>query len=285
MAERDRHGSVFDLGKFLEEGSAENLEKALLRETSRPSTAPAAQAEENPPAGGPEVPSEAPAQGASVEEPEPGGGEPAADDLAAAGERYGPLDQLVARIDRAVARRCLEVSHTASDAAPSRPSSDRFVVFALAGQHLAVPAPTVAEVGDAPRTTAVPGAPSWLPGVANLRGTIFGVVDLRPFLRSPLHRRSSSQMLVLKAREEELDAILLVDKVMGMATLREREAPAPPPAADERLRRCLTGASRHRGHSVALMDVGALLVACEAGWSEFSAGTVPTEGPGGGGGA
>ena len=40
----------------------------------------------------------------------------------------------------------------------------------------------VAEVASVPGVTRVPGAPAWLAGVANWRGRMLPVLDLRPLL-------------------------------------------------------------------------------------------------------
>ena len=40
----------------------------------------------------------------------------------------------------------------------------------------------VAEVGRLPKLTRVPGTPEWLSGVANWRGRILAVLDVRPLL-------------------------------------------------------------------------------------------------------
>jgi chemotaxis signal transduction protein len=67
------------------------------------------------------------------------------------------------------------------------------VVVRLAGSRYALPMATVAEVGRPPALTRVPGLPEWVAGVANWRGRVLGVIDLRPLLGGgggPLDRRS-----------------------------------------------------------------------------------------------
>ena len=67
------------------------------------------------------------------------------------------------------------------------------VVVRLGGSRYALPMAAVAEVGRPPGLTRVPGVPSWLAGVANWRGRVLAVLDLRPLLAaspSPFDRRS-----------------------------------------------------------------------------------------------
>ncbi len=62
------------------------------------------------------------------------------------------------------------------------PQSDEVVLVGLGGCRYAVPMSAVAEVGRPPTLTRVPGLPSWVAGVANWRGRVLAVLDLRPLL-------------------------------------------------------------------------------------------------------
>lgn len=59
------------------------------------------------------------------------------------------------------------------------------VVVRLGGSRYALPMDSVAEVGRPPSLTRVPGVPAWLAGVANWRGRVLAVLDLRPLLTAP----------------------------------------------------------------------------------------------------
>ena len=72
------------------------------------------------------------------------------------------------------------------------------VVVRLGGSRYALPMSAVAEVGRPPSLTRVPGLPAWLAGVANWRGRVLAVVDLRPLLTAspaPLDRRARLDVL------------------------------------------------------------------------------------------
>lgn len=62
--------------------------------------------------------------------------------------------------------------------------AEEVVVVRLGGCRYALPMSSVAEVGRPPGLTRVPGLPSWVAGVANWRGRVLGVLDLRPLLTS-----------------------------------------------------------------------------------------------------
>jgi purine-binding chemotaxis protein CheW len=72
-------------------------------------------------------------------------------------------------------------------------STSEYVVVRLGGSRYALPMESVAEVGRPPSLTRVPGVPTWLAGVANWRGRVLAVLDLRPLLSNagePMDRRA-----------------------------------------------------------------------------------------------
>lgn len=92
--------------------------------------------------------------------------------------------------------------------------SEEHVVVRLGGCRYGLPMPSVAEVGRPPSLTRVPGLPDWVAGVANWRGRVLAVLDLRPLLqaeRAPLDRRG--RLVVLN--RGGVTAGLLVEGVDG----------------------------------------------------------------------
>ena len=76
---------------------------------------------------------------------------------------------------------------------------DEFVVVRLGSARYALPMAAVAEVGRPPTLTRVPGLPAWLAGVANWRGRVLAVLDLRPLLAgalTPFDRRARLVVLL-----------------------------------------------------------------------------------------
>ncbi|HPF59171.1 MAG TPA: chemotaxis protein CheW [Candidatus Competibacteraceae bacterium] len=74
----------------------------------------------------------------------------------------------------------------------------------------------VAEIIPVPRNiTRVPGVKRWLLGIANLRGKVISVSDLRDFLiERPTQRLPGSQIVVVRAGD--WDYGLMVDEIVGM---------------------------------------------------------------------
>jgi purine-binding chemotaxis protein CheW len=119
--------------------------------------------------------------------------------------------------------------------APLEPARDpaEVVVVRLGGSRYALPMSAVAEVGRPPSLTRVPGLPEWVAGVANWRGRVLGVIDLRPLLggeRGSLDRRG--RLVVLS--HVGVSVGLLTEGVEGTTGLEpedmEPSLPHLPPA-------------------------------------------------------
>ena len=131
----------------------------------------------------------------------------------------------------------LERSHSAGAAAapavpPERP--DSWVTFELAGELYALPVSRIQEIQRARGITRVPHAPPPVRGIANLRGKVLVVVDLRLRLGlPPAVADERSRILVVSSRQRSLG--LLVDaahQVLGL--LPSRIEPPPADLMDER---------------------------------------------------
>lgn len=88
------------------------------------------------------------------------------------------------------------------------------VVVRLGGCRYALPMASVAEVGRPPALTRVPGLPPFVAGVANWRGRVLAVLDLRSLLQAgvePLDRRG--RLVVLQHGGVRVG--LLVEQVAG----------------------------------------------------------------------
>lgn len=107
----------------------------------------------------------------------------------------------------------------AADARPEAPApTAEVVVIRLGGCRYALPMPAVAEVGRPPFLTRVPGVPNWVAGVANWRGRVLAVLDLRPLLAAEPTSLDRRGRLVVLTRNG-VTAGLLVEGVEGTSDL------------------------------------------------------------------
>ncbi|MBI1761792.1 MAG: chemotaxis protein CheW [Acidobacteria bacterium] len=99
--------------------------------------------------------------------------------------------------------------------------AEKHVVFALAGAKYAVPMEQVLEVCDLEQFTPVINVPDWVLGIANLRGDIVSVVDLRHFLDSSTEalarRQPLRNLVVVQTQRGDLTTCLAVESMLGLA--------------------------------------------------------------------
>ena len=87
--------------------------------------------------------------------------------------------------------------------------------FRLGGQRMVVPLDEVTEILTSFSMSRVPGAKSWVLGIANVRGNLLPVMDLAGYLRGERSQvRKLSRVLVVE--HEDINAGLLVDEVLGL---------------------------------------------------------------------
>jgi twitching motility protein PilI len=121
--------------------------------------------------------------------------------------------------------------------------------FRLGAEKFATGRNEVREILPVPeQLTRVPGAKPWLRGIANIRGQLLTVIDLRSFLgagRSQPDRHAR----ILLAASREVPTALIVDEVLGFRRFSEDTYSDQPPATVIRCERYLKGAFR-RGSEV-----------------------------------
>ncbi|WP_439624857.1 chemotaxis protein CheW [Gemmata sp.] len=139
------------------------------------------------------------------------------------------------------------------------------VVFAVAGTEYAVPLHAVREIGRPPAATPLPGAPEWLVGVANIRGGIVSMVDLRAFLAEPPGPAADPdrRLLVVTAPGGDLTAGLLVDRVRGIQSIPPDQVRAPAAPIAARCAAYMTGVAGGDRRPVVVLEPDRLLLAPE----------------------
>jgi twitching motility protein PilI len=121
------------------------------------------------------------------------------------------------------------------------------VGFRLGNERFVVPRDEVREVLMVPPSiTRVPGAKSWVRGLANVRGHLLPLVDLREFLGSGVGGVGRSAR-ALVANSTEFPVGLVVDEVFGFRRFVDRELADEAPATMIRADRFLAGCFRRGG--------------------------------------
>jgi chemotaxis signal transduction protein len=144
---------------------------------------------------------------------------------------------------------------------PEATPGPRACLFALGGTRFAVDVRNAREVVLFDEITSVPRASRHLVGVANLRGTVMPIVDVRGLLGLPDSRLGRS-LRTLVVRDGAVQAAVVVDAVLGLEPI-ENVVPIDSPT-DARVRGprpLMTGWIEWAGETLALLDVPKILAA------------------------
>jgi purine-binding chemotaxis protein CheW len=139
-----------------------------------------------------------------------------------------------------------------------RSEPDGYVMLRLGGARYAVGMSAVAEVGRLPRLTRVPGTPIWLAGVANWRGRILAVLDVRPLLDAAITPTGSLGRLVVLT-EHGVTVGLLTEGVQGVINCDTERIDPPPLTLDSETGSLLIGQFTEPTGPVAVLDPTAVL--------------------------
>ncbi|NLC62408.1 MAG: purine-binding chemotaxis protein CheW [Gammaproteobacteria bacterium] len=109
----------------------------------------------------------------------------------------------------------------------------RGVGFRIGSRRLAAGFDEVLEMLPLPAVTPVPGAQPWMLGVANIRGDLLPVVDLKQFLegeRTVLHEGQR----VLIVRQPGGNVAVTIDEMFGQRSFQEEQQAEPERLAEGR---------------------------------------------------
>ena len=96
----------------------------------------------------------------------------------------------------------------------------RGVGFRIGRQRLASGFGEVVEILPMPAVTPVPGAQPWMLGVANVRGSLLPIVDLKQFLEGERTVLHESQRVLL-VRQPGGDVAVLIDELFGQRSFTQ----------------------------------------------------------------
>ena len=144
------------------------------------------------------------------------------------------------------------------EVAEPEPTGVDHVVVRLGGGRYAVCAPDVAEVIPMPPLTRVPGTPGWVCGVANWRGHVLPLVDLRPLLGVAVVALPSSARVVVVSFDD-VEVGLVAEAVTGLVAVPDAIAAAPATLVGDAADLVAGLADGGPGGPVAVLRTGAVL--------------------------
>jgi len=133
------------------------------------------------------------------------------------------------------------------------------VAFRMGGETFLVAREETREVlGYPPVVTRIPGAKSWVKGLANVRGQLLPMLDLRQFLGSGASAPGRNTRIVV-VNHREIPAGLMVDEVLGFRRFAEAEFNAEAPPTVIRCDSFLAGAFRRGGEVWPVLSLKSLV--------------------------
>jgi len=133
------------------------------------------------------------------------------------------------------------------------------VAFRMGGETFLVAREETREVLGYPAVvTRIPGAKVWVKGLANVRGQLLPMLDLRQFLGSGSTTPQRNTRVVV-VNHREIPAGLMVDEVLGFRRFAEAEFNPEPPPTVIRCDSYLAGAFRRGGEVWPVLSLKSLV--------------------------
>lgn len=143
----------------------------------------------------------------------------------------------------------------------------QLVTFRLADETYGINVMHVQEVLRITEIAPVPGAPSYVLGIINLRGNVVTVIDTRSRFGLPSTETDDSSRIVIIESEKQVVGIL-VDSVAEVVELKVAEIDSAPNVGNDESSRYIQGVANRTDDLLIVVDLNKLLT--EEEWSEMS---------------
>jgi purine-binding chemotaxis protein CheW len=142
--------------------------------------------------------------------------------------------------------------------AHSEPVS-RWVTFQLENETYGIDVMQIREVLRSPEISPVPGAPSYVLGIINLRGNVVAIIDTRSRFGLPSREEidDASRILILEAGDYVVG--FLVDSVSEVAELKNEEIESAPDTGSGDSSRFISGLYNRKEGLLILVDANKML--------------------------
>lgn len=143
----------------------------------------------------------------------------------------------------------------------------QLVTFRLADETYGINVMHVQEVLRITEIAPVPGAPSYVLGIINLRGNVVTVIDTRLRFGLPTTETDDSSRIVIIETEDQVVGIL-VDSVAEVVELHQSEIDSAPNVGNDESSRYIQGVANREDDLLIVVDLNKLLTEDE--WSDMA---------------
>ena len=142
----------------------------------------------------------------------------------------------------------------------------QWVTFRLEDETYGINVMQVQEVLRYSEIAPVPGAPTYVLGIINLRGNVVTVIDTRQRFGLPSAEITDNTRIVIIEADKQVVGIL-VDSVAEVVYLRESEIETTPNVGNEEAARFIQGVCNKNDELLILVDLEKMMTAQE--WAEL----------------
>lgn len=132
-----------------------------------------------------------------------------------------------------------------------------FLTFFLGPEEYAIPILAVKEIAGIQTVTAVPQAPAYLRGVANLRGTVIPILDLRSWFQMESRPDTEETCVIVLHRREQTVGVV-VDRVWEVRGIPEEDIVDAPSLTQAQGMKGILGIGKSRERVTLLLKMDAL---------------------------
>jgi len=130
----------------------------------------------------------------------------------------------------------------------------KHLVFRLNGEDYGLPVLSVREIHQMMAVTPVPRTPSFIKGVANLRGKVLPVTDLRERLGMP-HSEDAGLQAIIVVSVAGIEMGLIVDKVSEVADIASEDIEETPSFGPKIDTNFIAGIGKRGGNILLLLNL------------------------------
>ncbi len=137
--------------------------------------------------------------------------------------------------------------------------TSRWVTFQLENETYGIDVMQIREVLRSQEISPVPGAPAYVLGIINLRGSVVAIIDTRTRFDLPRREAMDDASRILIMDSGELVVGFLVDSVSEVVDLYVEKVDSPPDTGSKKGSRFISGLYNHERGLLILLDGSKLL--------------------------
>lgn len=137
--------------------------------------------------------------------------------------------------------------------------TSRWVTFQLENETYGIDVMQIREVLRSQEISPVPGAPAYVLGIINLRGSVVAIIDTRTRFGLPRREEMDDASRILIMESGDLVVGFLVDSVSEVADLQNDKVDSPPDTGSSQGSRFISGLYNRESGLLILLDGSKLL--------------------------